>query len=138
MGSRKPTAVADVPAEFRDLHRQIEQWRRVRRHREPMPAPLWSQAASLAGQHGIAPVARCLRLDYYSLKERHDALVRTETARAEAQPAFVELALPSAVPVPECVVELEHPRGARMRIHLKGGGVPDLAVLTRSFWGAEL
>jgi len=50
---------------------------------------------------------------------------------------FVELASAEHVSRPACLIELEHPRGAKMRIHLKGAEVPDLAALSRSFWGIE-
>jgi len=137
MESRNPTAPPDVPAAFRVVHRQVEKWRRSRRRGEPMPESLWAMAANLAGKHGVARVARYLRLDYYSLKDRHEVMSRQGIPRSEKKPAFVELALPSTVAVPECIVELENPRGSRMRIHLKGAGVPDLTVLSRSFWDAE-
>ncbi len=39
--------------------------------------------------------------------------------------------------MPECIVELEHSDGAKMRIHLKGAEPADLAALSRSFWGVE-
>jgi hypothetical protein len=31
-------------------------------------------------------------------------------------------------------MELENSSGARMRIHLKGAGMPDLTDLSESFW----
>ena len=138
MESKKSPTPPDVPPEIERLHRKVEQWRRTRRHREAMPEPLWALAANLARQHSVARVSRVARLDYYRLKERLDSLDRDRVAGAEKQPAFVELALPLSAPAPECIVELEHPRGGRMRIHVKGGPVPDLAALSRSFWSAEL
>ena len=134
MESKKLIAPPVIPAAFRAVHRQIEQWRKTRRHGEPMPESLWTMAADLAGKHGVARVARLLRLDYYSLKDRHEGLARQRNVRSETKPAFVELALPSPIAVPECTLELENPQGSRMRIHLKGASVPDLVLLSRSFW----
>ena len=37
----------------------------------------------------------------------------------------------------ECILELEDVAGAKMRIHIKGMEAPDLAALSRSFWGSE-
>ena len=85
----------------------------------------------------VARVSRHLRLDYYSLRDRHDVMGGHGAAPPKQEPAFVELALPSPAALPECIVELEHPRGSRMRIHLKGAAMPDLALLSRSFWDAE-
>lgn len=136
MESKKLPAPLIVPADVQEFCRQIELWRQNRKHREPMPELLWGLAARLARQYSVARIARFARLDYYSLKERFDALGRGGV-QPEKKPAFVEVALPSSASVSECVVELEHPRGSRMRIHLRGCPAPDLAALSRSFWGAE-
>jgi hypothetical protein len=136
MESKKLPARIVVPAEIQELCRRIEQWRQVRRHREPMPETLWTLAARLARQHSVARIARFASLDYYSLKERSDALDRSRI-QAERRPAFVEVALPSPASISECIVELEHARGDRMRVHVKGGPAPDLAALSRSFWSTE-
>jgi hypothetical protein len=46
----------------------------------------------------------------------------------------VEL-LPGGPPAsrPECLIEVEEPGGAKLRIHLQGGDFPDVAALTRAF-----
>jgi hypothetical protein len=91
-----------------------------------------------------------LGLDYYSLKKRVEAAgLAGESAEGGAgrvagrAPAagFIELATPASAglpstSVPECILELEDPRGAKMRIHLKGTSAPDLAALSRSFWSS--
>ena len=137
MESKKFLTPPDVPFEIAGLCRRVERWRRVRRHRERMPAPLWSLAASLARRHGVARIARMARLDYYAVKERLEALNPEPGTETENRQAFVELPLPSSVAVPECVVELEHPRGRRMHILVKGAPMPDLGALSRSFWSVE-
>ena len=50
---------------------------------------------------------------------------------------FVELPAPVQPGAGECILELEDPGGAKMRVHLKGVEAPDLAALSRSFWGGE-
>jgi hypothetical protein len=134
MESKKPPTPPDVPREVEDFHRRIEQWRQVRSHRERMPEPLWRQAACLARRYSVARISRIVRLDYYALKQRVESLDMAGISDDEKTPAFVELALPPATSAPECIVELEHAHGGRMRIHVKGAGVPDLAALSRSFW----
>ncbi len=131
-----PTPVV-VPAEVQELSRQIEQWRNTRPYRKAMPEPLWTMAANVARQYGLARVARFLRLDYYSLKERLDGLDRDNAAASETGPAFIELRPSPSAPVSECTIELEHPRGSRMRIHVKGALMPDLAALSRALWGMK-
>jgi hypothetical protein len=111
-----------------------------------------------AGTYGLNPTARALRLDYYSLKKRLEATghvsdggtvaldsTRTLSRAGAAKPrdasrvaTFVELAPPASGGVPECILELEDPGGARMRVHLKGAEAPDLAALSQSFWNAEV
>jgi hypothetical protein len=136
MASRKPVIPSRVPAEVRDVLHRLEGWRRGRKHRSPIPEFLWRSAAKLARQHGVSRVAKLLRLDYYVLKDRADTLGRDKRGRAEAKPSFVEMPSFAAPLDSECVVELEHPDGARMRIQVKGGGALDLGVLSRIFWSA--
>lgn len=50
---------------------------------------------------------------------------------------FIELAPPPGHGGGECILELEDSGGAKMRLYLKGGVVPDLAALSRSFWNVE-
>lgn len=132
-----PAAPGDVPEEIAGLQRRVEQWRRDRRGREAMPDTLWTLAARAARRFGVARVSRGARLDYYALKERVAALSRQERDGPATGPGFLELTLPMVVPQPECTLELEHARGGRMRVHLKGAGIPDLAALVRVFRGSE-
>jgi hypothetical protein len=80
-----------------------------------------------------------LHLDYYSLKGRLEADGSSPAAaRYSAEPSgFVELPASTLATSSECVIELESTRGAKMRVHLKGADVPDLAALSRSFWDSE-
>ena len=140
MESKKASAPVVIPTEIQELSRQIEQWRSNRPYRMPMPEPLWTLAANLARQYGVAPVCRFLRLDYYFLKERVQASEQREVSEIESTPGratFIELPSLTAGAVSECSIELEHPRGPRMRIHVKGSTLPDLASLTRTFWGMK-
>ena len=149
MRSRKTRA---IPARLEAGRRRFEQWRRTRKGHSRIPEPLWTSAAKLAGAYGLCRTARTLRLDYNALKKRINSADRhawpgqktarqkttqQKTAGQEAAMAFVELAPPERACLPECIVELEHPRGAKMRIHLKGAEAPDLAALSRSFWGID-
>ncbi len=140
MASKKLAPPVVVPAEIRGLSRQIEEWRSTRPHRMSMPEPLWTLAASLAARYGVAQVSRFLRLDYYSLKERvrpeERHPIRVSESRASG-PTFIELPSLTAPAASECSIELKHPRGQRMRIHVKGTALPDLAALTRVFWGMK-
>jgi hypothetical protein len=123
-----------LPPQMESVRQRLERWRRKRKQRSPIPEQLWASAADLAHRYGLAKTARSLRLDYYSLKERIEACDRPRSHEMNPRPAFVELVPQAAAAVSECTIELEDPSGARMRIHLKGSGVPDLTGLSERFW----
>ncbi len=137
MESKNLPVPTHIPTELKELSCQIEQWRRTRTHRMPMPEQLWVLAANLARQHGLARVARLTRLDYYSLKDRIENLEEGNSVTSAAKPTFIELPLLPVNPVSECTIELEHPRGRRMRIHIKGAPMPDITTLSRTLWGMK-
>ena len=142
---RTRTAV-DVPAQLWRLRGRFDCWRQTRQGRSRIPEALWAAAVQAAGEHGLCRTARALGLDYYTLKRRVEAFPGRLTERTTglrdgsdhpASATFVELPPLSVTGSAECLLELEDPRGAKMRIHLKGGPVPDLAALSRSFWSTE-
>lgn len=138
METNKLPAAAINPFELQELSRQIEQWRSTRPHRMPMPDPLWRLAANLARQYGVAWVARRLRLDYYSLKDRIQAPEPHEAGSAPGSgPSFIELPRLTAAPVSECIIELEHSRGSRIRIQVKGAAMGDVTELSRALWSMK-
>ena len=117
--------------------RRVARWREARPHRgAPMPATLWAAAVALARQHGLYPTARTLRLDYGSLKKRLDTA--TAGAGRLASPAFIELAAATRpTGLGPCVIDLEAPRGRRLRIEVTGVTMADLVTLTQVAWGRE-
>ncbi len=159
MGTRK---TRDLPAELERIRRRFECWRRTRKGRSRIPEPLWTSAVKAAGRYGVNKTAQALRLDYYALKKRVEAVgsrrvsggkvvshsISDRQAVSAAEPltaiapvkgsqavaAFVELASPAPASTRECILELEDPGGAKMRVHLKGVEAPDLTALSRSFW----
>lgn len=124
----------DLPARLKGLQRRLEQWRRTRDGHSRIPETLWASAVKAAGRYGLNPTAQALRLDYYSLKKRVEAAACRRASDREGVAAFVELTPAPPSGSPECILELEGPGGAKMRVHLKGVEAPDLAALSRSFW----
>ena len=127
------------PSRVEALRRRFKQWRRTRKIGSRIPEPLWSAAVKLAEVHGIHLTAKALGIDYYSLQKRLEekSASVSRTAAPASGARFVELAAPAPMAVPECILELEDVAGAKMRIHIKGMEAPDLAALSRSFWGGE-
>ena len=135
------------PAGLESTRRRFDRWRQTRDGRSHIPEALWASAVKAVGNHGLNPTARALGLDYYSLKKHVEAAAscggpdRQEVAKSAAgkirRGEFIELAPVAPAGSPECILDLEHPSGAKMRVHLKGMQAPDLAALSRSFWSME-
>jgi len=116
------------------LERRFAVWRAKRRPGQRIPKSLWKSAANAAAQYGLSRTALLLKLDYYSLQKH---IEDASSAHASTQAAFIELAPGPLSPQNECVIEWENVAGARLRVHLKGHGTPDLLALNRDFWNAE-
>ena len=130
-----------IPGPLENARQRFDRWRTTRTPGSRIPERLWSTAVKLAHGYGINRVASVLQVDYYSLKKRVEEYeaASSHAATAHQDPSsavFVELP-PIRTVTAECVLELEKACGAKMRIHLKAAGIPDLAALSRSFWGAE-
>jgi hypothetical protein len=125
------------------LKRRFEQWRAGRKVGQRIPSDLWASAVAAALEHGAYRVSAELHLDYVVLKRRA-ALAQPAGRRAAASelaPRFVELFATAgpATPAtsrPECLVELDNARGAKMRVQLSGSGLAGLSALCSAFWAA--
>ena len=122
------------------LAERFARWRASRSPRSRISPALWSAAAKLAAELGVSRTARALGVSYYSLDghcQREKRRVAERAAKSSTtvakQPLFVELPATQRTSR-ECVIELEHSDGSRMRIHLKGE-LPDVASLVDDFWG---
>jgi len=131
-------ATQDLPAWLERLRRRFDGWRERRDGRSRIPEGLWASAVKAASRYGLNPTARALGLDYYSLKKHTEAAASCGGPDGREEAGFIEVTPVASVGVPECSLELEHPRGAKLRVHLKGMPAPDLAALSRSFWSMEV
>ena len=109
-----------IPARLEAGRQRFERWRRTRNGHSRIPERLWTSAVRLAGAYGPCRTARTLRLDYNALKKRVDSAAPYDSSGQETATPFVELLPPQHACLPECIVELEDPRGAKMRIRLPG------------------
>lgn len=132
-----------LPAKLERTRRRFERWRGTRRGHARIPEMLWGWAIEAVGQYGLSTTARALGLDYYALK-KHVAAAGSSGPRgprrrdaAEDSTRFIELVPAAVAGTPECLLEWEDPRGAKMRIHLKGVAVPDVTALSQSFWSSD-
>lgn len=120
--------------QIEQVRNRFEVWRRGHAGRRPLPQELWSEAAQLAQQYGVYRIAKALRLSYDSLKQHLPASAGLAAKRKKTPAKFVELLPWSSGLPPECSLELENARGAKMKVQLKGAAMGELSNLTRLFW----
>jgi hypothetical protein len=115
------------------VSQQFEYWRQTREKRCPIPEKLWRATESLYPRYSLYHISKALRLNYTDLKQRVEqkqpAFIPPSINPAE----FIEVKVNSAIRPAECLVELEDPFGAKMRMHFKGDAGLDLLELGRIF-----
>jgi hypothetical protein len=110
----------------------LTRWRNAKSPGARIPEALWSRAVELARTHGVATVARTLRLDYVRLKRR---LAAASAAAAPPPPAFVEMTLDLPAAGAGCILTLSDARGRALRIAWTRPLASEVAALAHSLWG---
>jgi hypothetical protein len=118
------------------VRHQFEAWRKRIRCRGRIPEALWEAAAGLCREHSIAEVSRSLRLNYNGLKNRTPKARGMGLAVGKgSELAFVKLDLGAPIVPSECLVEMEAPNGAKMRMSFRGTPRDiDPVELSQAFW----
>jgi len=118
------------------LRLRFAEYRQSHLPRARLPRELWAAAAKLARRDGITATARALAVDLSSMKRWTERLEPRDKPRQPgkppAPPAFVEL-LAAETAATSCRVEVESPRGAKLRLKLKTVTAQQLAELVRAF-----
>ncbi len=126
-----------IPAPLKKARKQFETWRKNREStRSRIPQSLWTVAVKASREYGNHHAARALHLNPDCLKKRVEATHGPRKKRRQA-PTFVEVLPIEQRGGSEYSVEVEDASGARMKIHVKGEALPDLALLTSSFWRGD-
>src|ERR1700680_4240649 len=141
-----PNGVAQESAAYREdvgqVGRRFAEWRGTHAVRSRLPEELWAAAAELVQRDGIDATAEALDVDKPSLRKWADRLQPQRQPRsrksppkrrANGAPAFVEVVASRAGPAASCLVEVESPRGGKLRLELKAIGTSELAELIRAF-----
>ena len=127
------------------LRRRFEEFRGTHAVRSRLPEELWAAAAKLARRDGIGTTALALDVDRPSLQKWTDRFEphveprrrspgqRPLGGREQAAPAFVELLAGTTGAAASCRVEVESPRGGKLRLELKAIPTSELAELIRAF-----
>src|SRR4030042_2497335 len=118
------------------VRHQFEAWRRRRRCRGRIPEALWEAAVGLCREHSICEVSRSLRLNYNGLKNRTPKVRDMGLAVGKRSDlGFVKLDFGAPIVPSECLVEMEAPNGAKMRMSFRGTPRDfDPVELGRAFW----
>ena len=132
--------LAAVAAE--PLRRRLQDWRKANKQPARIPDEFFVEAAELAAEHGMRNVSEILGLSHGRIKRSRD-LKATSPQTRPAKPqdtlaaTFVQLVGPLSRTsmIPECVLEVESNRGARLRIALKDVCPMALATIIREFSG---
>src|ERR1039457_5886199 len=91
-------------------------WHRRRKHREPIPEPLWRTMVRLARRYGLSRVAPVLRVNYTALNRHLVAAAAPQAPRSGAIAAeFVEVPM-TACPNSQLVIELEDRKGSKLTL----------------------
>jgi len=126
-----------LPAELARARRTFKHWRSTHRPRSRLPKHLWSLAAELARRHGINRTSRTLGLDYYYLKRQTGLATSVKPSQPIPSAQFLELMPAATQPALECTIDCEDAKGTKIRIHLKGPELPDLAALSSGLWRCD-
>ena len=130
----KNPSKSSLPAKLARGRERFEKWRCKQKTRRRLPEHLWVLAAQLAGEYGLNRTARTLRLDYNVLKKRVELAVSDEPSKPIATSQFLELLAGESNSTVECTIECQSSVGSRIRIHLQGRELPELAALSSSLW----
>jgi hypothetical protein len=138
--------MAQETALYRDdveqVRRRFAEWRNTHAVRSRLPEELWTAAVELVQRDGIDATSRALDVDKQSLRKWAGRLnPAPQPARRKSRPkprendlpAFVELLTSSSGAATSCLVEVESPQGAKLRLELKGIPTSELAKLIRVF-----
>jgi hypothetical protein len=123
----------EVPARLSRLEKRLTAWRKTRTPGQRIPKSIWKSAAELATEYGLSKTAVALKLNYEGLRKHVEQL----NAESPSTASFVELPASTFPVASECMIEWKDSEGAIMRMHLKGGEVPDALALGRSFWSID-
>lgn len=130
--------------EVEQVRRRWAEWRSTHAVRSRLPEELWAAAVELVQRDGMDATARALQIDKPSLRKWAERLLpsreragrQPRKQRAKGIPAFVELVASGNGAPNSCRVEVESPKGAKLRLELTGLEPHELAELIRVFAAA--
>jgi len=114
-----------------EVQARFVEWRKNKKHQRRIPEELWTAAVQLSFEHSIHKISTSLSLGYADLKKRVEITKTPSTTNP--MPSFIPIEIPPNHHA-ECIIEMEHSNGNKMRMHFKGKTDLDIQNFAESFW----
>ncbi len=98
-----------------------------------IPEELWEAAVALSPEYSIHKISRGLSLSHADLKKRIASTKTRSACNSNLSHGFVAIDIPRMHSA-ECIIEMEHRTGNKMKMHFKGTVDLDLQSFAESFW----
>lgn len=121
------------PLVLEEVKQAFSKWRKVKKHSDPIPQPLWDAAVNLSDQYSVHRISKVLHLDYSDLKRRFRLAQSGQSLLTRPRPNFVELDAHQTLSPVTSVIDMVNPDGFMMRMHVQGASSSWLLELGRSF-----
>jgi len=132
----KQPAVLLAPT-IAEVQHRFSQWRENKQHRDRIPENLWESAVMLSKNHSLCKISKTLGLSYTDLKKRVASCTTHHACSTLPPQDFIPIDMPQLHPA-ECIIELEHRNGHKMKMHFKGKADLDLQSFAQSFWSQRV
>jgi hypothetical protein len=126
--------IEQCKSQLANVQSRFDHWRETRPQREAIPEDLWSAAVALTETHSIQKVARSLRLNATSLKQRVSQSTSAPRKDVVTPSSFIEIPFIPAEHTAHCQVDILRADGSRMQIRMPQAEV-ELPALVRAFLG---
>jgi hypothetical protein len=120
---------------LKEVQSLFTQWRETRAHKCRIPEELWTAALMLSNEYSIHRISRALGLSHNELKRRVTKFQSNQAPAPSLDFIPLDISLPHSA---ECIVEMEHRNGNKVRMHFKGKADLDLQSFSESFWGGKV
>jgi hypothetical protein len=127
----KRTPARPAPA-LSEVQSKFVAWRKNKQSRY-IPAELWEAAVMLSPEYSIHKISTGLGLSHAELKRRIAASAARGISNSNQSHGFVAIDIPPMHSA-ECVIEMEHRSGNKMKMYFKGTVDLDMQSFAESFW----
>jgi hypothetical protein len=121
---------------FSEVQSRFTAWRKNKQSK-CIPEELWEAAVTLNPEYSVHKISRGLSLSHADLKERIASTKTRSAHSSNLSHGFVAIDIPPMHSA-ECIIEMEHRTGNKMRMHFKGTIDLDLQSFAESFWSDKV